>query len=146
MALTGEFLASDLTIEYQDGANYYALTTYVNEDEFSRTVGEAETTAHGTTARTFIPGLKEYEYSFTLMHNNQPPIADRPQTRLRALLEDRLVRLWRIRPNGSGTGRPEITFEAFVSEMVDDLANDDQPVSSSVTLRITGPVTYSTQA
>lgn len=149
MAATGEFLANDLTIEFLEpgsASNYYALTTYVNEDEFSRSVGEAETTAHGTTSRTYIPGLKEYEYSFTLMHNTTPAEAQRPQTRIRQLLEARTMTTWRVRPLGVATGRPEVTFSAYVSEMSDDLANDDQPVSSSVSLRVTGDVTYATQA
>lgn len=149
MALTGEFIASDTTVEFLEPGsvtNYFALTTYVNEDALSLTAGEVETTAHGTTSRTYIPGLKDGEYSFTLMYNTTPAAAQRPQHRVRQLWENRTATTWRVREQGTGTGLPEYTFSGFITEFSPDLANDDQAVSASVSIKISGAVTHAFQS
>lgn len=147
MAASGEFLATDLTVEYENpSSTWNAITTNVNEDSLGQSRGEAETTAHGTTARTYIAGLKEDTYSFTLMHNNTNSYSSRPQTLLATVYSDGTSVNWRIRPNGAATGRLEITFAGFLTSFETDFTSDDQVVSSSVEVRISGGVTYGTQA
>jgi hypothetical protein len=46
---------------------------------------------------------------------------------------------------GTGSQLPEKTFAGFVSQMDDDYTNDDQPVSSEVTITISGAVTDAVQ-
>lgn len=141
MALSGEFIASSLTIEYENPATTWnALTTVTNQGKLSLSIGEAETTSYGTTARTYIPGLADNTYSFTLFHNNTAAYASRPQTTLRALLLARTQVNWRIYPNGAGTGNASVTFSGFLTKMDDDYSNDDQPVSSDIEIRINGAV------
>lgn len=149
MALTGNILASDLTIGFLEPgsvSNYFDLATYVNEDAQSRTVGEVEVTAHGTTARQYMPGLKDGDYSFTLYFNTVPAAAQTPQHRLRQLLEDRTITTWRLRYRGAGAGLPEETFSAFLTDFSPDLANDDQAITASITVKITGDITYGFQS
>lgn len=148
MALTGEYIASDFTIGFLEPgsvSNYFDLSVYVNEDSMSLSRGEAETTGHGTTARTYIPGLKDGEYSFTIMYNTTPAYAQQPHHRLRQLFDAGTMTTWRAREKGTGTGLPEETFSAFISSFEPDYANDDQPVSASVTLKISGNVTRASQ-
>lgn len=149
MALTGEFQATDYQIGFLEpgsATNYYDLSTYVNGDSLSRNVGTADTTCHGVSYRTFIAGMKSGELSFTLLHNTAPALAQQPQTRVRQLLENRTVTTWRIRERGTGSGLPETTFQALVTGMVSNYANDDAVVSSDVTLTVSGTITDSTQA
>jgi hypothetical protein len=149
MALTGEYIASDLTVGFLEPGsvtNYFDLSAYVNEDSMSLSRGEAETTGHGTTARTYIPGLKDGEYSFTIMFNTVPAYAQQPQHRLFQLFDNGTATTWRVREKGVGTGLPEMTFSAFISGFEPDYANDDQPVSASVSLKISGAVTRSSQS
>jgi len=141
MALSGEFIASSLTIEYENpSTTWNAIQTYVNQGKMSQSAGEAETTGYGTTSRTYIPGLIENTYSFTLLHNNTAVYASRPQTLLAGFFANRTLLNWRVRPNGSGTGNHQITFSAFISKFDTDQSNDDQPVSSDIELRISGDV------
>ena len=141
MALSGEFIANALTIEYENPTSTWnALTTVTNQGKLSASVGEAETTSYGTTARTYIPGLADNSYSFTLMHNNTNAYATRPQTTLRVLFLARTQVNWRVFPNGAGTGNASITFSGFISKMDDDYANDDQAVSSDIEIRINGAI------
>ena len=142
MALSGEFIANALTIEYENPTSTWnALTTVTNQGKLSMSVGEAETTGYGTTARNYIPWLADNSYSFTLMHNNTAAYASRPQTTLRVLFLARTQVNWRVYPNGAGTGNNSVTFAGFISKMDDDYANDDQPVSSDIEIRINGAVT-----
>lgn len=149
MALTGEFIASDLTIEYSEPgtpATYFDLSQYVNDVKRGWKIGEADTTSYGTKDKTSIPGLGENELSFTLRYNNAPAAASRPQAKLKTLAQNRNVTGWRIRDMGIGTGKPEQTFSAYVTGFDEEKANDDKPVSASIKLRITGSVTETTQA
>lgn len=142
MALSGEFIASSLTIEYENPTSTWnALTTVTNQGKLSMSVGEAETTSYGTTARTRIPGLADNSYSFTLYHNNTNGYSTRPQTLLKTLFLARTQVNWRVYPNGAGTGNASITFAGFISKMDDDYSNDDQPVSSDIEITINGAVT-----
>lgn len=146
MAASGEYIATDYVVEYENpSTTWNALTTYVNEDNVSQSRGEAETTGHGTTARTYIAGLVDNTYSFTLFHNNTASIASRPQTLLQTVFTNGTSVNWRIRPLGEATGRPEITFAGFLTSYETDFTSDDQPVTSSVEVRISGAVTYGTQ-
>jgi hypothetical protein len=148
MATTGEFIASDATLEFLEPGsvtNYYNLSTYVNEVTLSRTAGEAETTALGTTYRTYIRGLKEGELTFTLMFNNTPAAAQRPHHRVAQLFEAGTLTTWRLRPQGTGTDKLERTFSGSVTGFEEDLTNDDQPVSASVTVRVNGAITDTLQ-
>ena len=149
MASSGEFIASDLVLEWENPAAsgaWNALTTYSNQGKLSQSVGEAETTSYGTTARTYIPGLFDNTLSFTLFHNNTAAYASRPQTLLRAVFLARTQINFRLRPNGTTSGRHEQTFSGFVTKMDDDYSSDDQPVSSDVEVRINGAVTSAAQA
>jgi hypothetical protein len=144
MAVSGEFIASSLTIEYENpSATWNAIQTYVNQGKVSQSAGEAETTSYGTTSRTYIPGLIENTYSFTLMHNNTAAYASRPQTLLAGFFANRTALAWRVRPNGSGSGNHQMAFTAFISKFDTDQSNDDQPVSSDIELRISGDITHS---
>jgi hypothetical protein len=149
MATTGEFIASDATLEFLEPGsvtNYYDLSTYVNEVTLSRTAGEAETTSLGTTYRTYIRGLKEGELSFTIFFNNTPAAAQRPHHRVRQLFEAGTLTTWRVRPQGSGTGKLEETFSGTVTGWEEDLTNDDQAVSAAVTVRVNGAITDTIQS
>lgn len=149
MSTSGEFLSTDLTIEFLEPgsvSNYYNLSTYVNGVTLSRSAGEADVTTHGTTTRQFLRGLIEGELSFTLLYNTTPAYAQRPQTRVRQLFDAGTRTTWRIRPNGAATGYHEITFSGVVMAMDEDYSLDDQAVSASVTVRVNGAITDSTQA
>lgn len=142
MALSGEFIASSLTIEYENPSlTWNALTTVTNQGKLGISIGESETTSYGTTARTYIPGLADNTYSFTLFHNNTNAYATRPQTTLRTLLLARTQVNWRVYPNGAGTGNSSLTFAGFMTKMDTDFSSDDQPVSSDIEIRINGAVT-----
>lgn len=147
MASTGEKIGSAYELAFLEPGsvtNYYDLTTYVNQDKLTKKTGEADTTAHSTVTKTFIPGLNENTLTFDLMHNNTPAYAQRPQTRVRQLQQTRTVTTWRIRPDGDGSGFEEVTFTAFVTQMDDNYANDNKPVSSTVALRVNA-LTFATQ-
>jgi hypothetical protein len=147
MATSGEFIASSLTLEYENPAlTWNDITTYTNQGKASQSVGEAETTSYGTTSRTYIPGLTENTYSFTLMHNNTNGYTTRPQTVLWSAFNNSTSVNWRIRPNGAATGRHEITFTGFVAKFDTDYSSDDQVVSSDVEVRISGAVTHAAQS
>lgn len=149
MASSGEFIASDLVAEWENPASpgtWNALTTFSNQGKVSQSLGEAETTSYGTTARTRIPGLHDNTFSFTLFHNNTAAYASRPQTLLRAVFLARTMINIRVRPNGAATGRHEQTFTGFVSKMDDDYSSDDQAVSSDVEISINGAVTSAAQS
>ena len=144
MALSGEFIASSLTIEYENPTSTWnAIQTYVNNGKSSQSAGEAETTGYGTTSRTKIPGLIENSYSFSLMYNNTAAYASRPQTVLAGFFANRTTLAWRVRPNGSGSGNHQMAFNAFISKFDTDLTNDDQPVSAAIELSISGDITHS---
>jgi len=146
MATSGEFIANALTIEFENPTSTWnEITTNANQGKASQSVGEAETTAYGTTARTYIPGLTENTYSFTLMHNNTEAYDGRPQTLLAGVFANRTKVNWRIRPNGAATGRHEITFAGFVTKFDTDYTSDDQVVTSDVEVRISGAVTNAAQ-
>lgn len=147
MAASGEYIATDFVVEYENpSTTWNALTTHVNEDNVSQSRGEAETTGHGTTSRTYIPGLLENTYSFTFYHNNTNGYSSRPQTLLQTVFTNGTSVNWRLRPLGATTGRPEITFTGFLTSYETDYTSDDQVVTSSVEIRISGAVTYGTQA
>lgn len=149
MASSGEFIASDLVLEWENPAaagTWNALTTYSNQGKLSQSVGEAETTSYGTTARTYIPGLFDNTFSFTLFHNNTLAYALRPQTILRTVFLARTVINFRVRPNGTASGRHEQTFSGFLTKMDADYSSDDQPVSSDCEVRISGAVVSAAQA
>lgn len=149
MAASGEFIASDLVLEWENpaaAAVWNPLTTYSNQGKVSQSVGESETTSYGTTSRTYIPGLFDNTLSFTLFHNNTVAYATRPQTILRTVFLARTQINFRLRPNGTTTGRHELTFSGFLTKMDDDYSSDDQPVSSDVEVRINGAVTSAAQA
>lgn len=146
MALSGEFLATSMLVQYEaPTSTWNDIQTFVNEDSLSSSRGEAETTGHGTTARTYIAGLKEHTYSFTLMHNNTNGYSTRPQTILEGYYTAGTAVSWRIRPNGTGTGNSQAVFTGFITSFETDFTSDDQPVSTSVEIRITGDVTWSAQ-
>lgn len=148
MALTGEFIPTDLTIEYSEPgtpATFFDVSQYVNDVKRGWKIGEADTTSYGTKDKTSIPGLGENELSFTLRYNNTPAAASRPQTKLKAMAAARNITGWRIRDLGIGTGKPEQTFQAFITGFDEEKANDDKVVSASVKLRITGSVTETLQ-
>lgn len=149
MATTGEYISSELTaafLEPGSTTNWYEFAQYINADKQDQKTGSAETTAHGTTAKTFIPGLNENGWSFDLMHNNTPVYAQRPQVRLRQFQQARTVVSWRIRPDGDGSQLEERTFIGFITQMTDSLANDGKVVSSSITIQISGAITYGVQS
>jgi len=148
MASTGEKIGSALTaafLEPGSASNWYEMGTYINGDTLDHKTGEADTTAHGTTQRTFIPGLTENQWDFELLHNNTPAYAQRPQVRLRQFQQARTIVSWRIRVDGDGSGLEEATFTGFILSMKDNFANDNKPVSSSVSVRV-NPITYGTQS
>lgn len=147
MASSGEFIANALTIEYENPAlTWNEITTNANNGKESQSVGEAETTAYGTTARTKIPGLNENSFSFTLLHNNTNSYNTRPQTLLQTVFNARTVVNWRIRPNGAATGRHEITFTGFISKYDTDYTSDDQVVTTDVEVSISGAITNAAQS
>jgi hypothetical protein len=138
-ALTAAFL------EPGSAAAFFEFANYINGDSVDKKTGEADTTAHGTSTKTFIPGLNENAWAFELMWNNTPAYAQRPQTRFRQFQQGQTVVTFRIRPYGAGSGLEEIGFTGFVTGMKDNTASDNKPVSSSVSLRI-NQLTYSVQA
>jgi hypothetical protein len=149
MATTGEFIASDATLEFLESgsvSNYYNLSTYVNEVQLSRSAGEAETTTLGTTYRQYIAGLREGELSFTIYFNNTPAAAQRPHYRVLQMFEAGTRTTWRVRPQGEGTGKLESTFSGTITGFETDITNDDQPVSAAVTVRVNGAITDTNQA
>ena len=146
MALSGEFIATSMLVQYEaPTSTWNDIGTVVNEDSLSSSRGEAETTAHGTTSRTYVPGLMEHTYSFTLMHNNTNGYSTRPQTVLEGYFTAGTSVSWRIRPNGTATGASQAVFTGFITSFETDFTADDQPVSTSVEIRITGGVTWSAQ-
>lgn len=146
MASSGEFIANALTLEYENPAlTWVEITTFANNGKESQSVGEAETTSYGTTARTKIPGLTENSFSFTLFHNNTNSYNTRPQTLLQTVFANRTVVNWRIRPNGAATGRHETTFTGFISKYDTDYTSDDQVVTTDVEISISGAITNAAQ-
>lgn len=148
MALTGEYIPSDLGfgfLEPGSATNYYELSTYVTNFTLGQARDKVDTTCYGTSVRTFIQGLSENEASFTLLHNNTPAYAQRPQTRLQQLFANQTSTTWRVRPLGTGSTLPEITFTATVQTKNETFANGEA-VSSEVTLAISGAITDSTQS
>lgn len=149
MALSGAIIASDLTIGFLEPGsvtNYFDLSTYVNEDAQSVSVGEIDVTAHGTVWRQFRPGLKEGDYSFTVIFNTTPAAAQHPQHRLRQLLDNNTETTWRVRYLGAGTGLPEETWSGFLTAYEPDFANDDQAVTASITVKVNGAITSGFQS
>lgn len=149
MASTGEIIGNAVELAYNSASiTWIALNIFTNDDALSLSTGEAETTAHGTTARTYIPGLTDGEYSFTVRFNEDSGLttAGKPQDLLLALQTARSVKPWRVRYKGTATSAPEWLFNAFVSSFDVNFANDDDPVSADVTLKISGAVTTAVQS
>lgn len=149
MALTGEFIATDLTLEYEEpgtSTTYNDISQYVNEVKFGRKVGVADTTSYGTKDKTSVPGLGEHEVSFMLRFNNTPAVAARPQTKLKVMFDNHTATTWRVRELGAGNGLPEQTFTAYITQFDEEKSNDDTVVGATVKLTISGAVTEATQA
>lgn len=148
MAATGEILATDLTLAYNSASTtFIELAAFANDDALSLSRGDAETTAHGTGSRTYIAGLIDGEYSCTVMFNYDATLttAGKPQELLMALFQSGVIKPWRVRPQGAGSTKPEILFNAYINGYDVNLANDDEPVSVDITLKISGAVTTAAQ-
>lgn len=148
MAATGEIIGNALTLAYNSASTtWIELAGFANDDAMSLSLGEAETTAHGTTARTYIPGLLDGEYSCTIMHNYDTGLtsAGKPQELLFALFTGRSAKPWRVRPRGEGSTFKEYLFTGFITGFDTNYANDDEPISTDITIKISGAVTEATQ-
>lgn len=149
MAATGEIIGTDVTLAYNSASTtWIELAAFTNDDAMSLSRGEAETTAHGTSARTYIAGLMDGEYSFTVMYNFDATLttAGKPQELLFALFTAGTAKPWRVRPQGAGSTKKEKLFTAFITGFDENFANDDEPVSVDITLKISGAVTEATQS
>ena len=51
-----------------------------------------------------------------------------------------------MRYRGAGAGLPEETFSGFLTDFSPDYANDDQAITASITVKITGEITYGFQS
>jgi hypothetical protein len=128
---------------------YANISAYSNDAGIDTKVGEAETTTYGIVDKKFIPALREGTAKFMILHDDLT-YAGSPQ----ALIYNYLgasgsqfpVAVFRVRPRGVGTGRPEISFDGFLTGGSDVVANDGSPVSTSVTVRASGAITRAAQS
>ena len=119
----------------------FEFTAFAREAEITEDIDAVETTHYGATARGYIPGLSEGTFSFTVDHDTGT-LSTSPQKNLRDI--HREVRGWKVEPLGTGVGKQEYTFDAFLTSAPIALSFDDV-VASACELQITGSITHGTQ-
>lgn len=147
----GAYTGTAVTLELMTNATTtdLAFTAMTNDLAFDASVDSAEVTPLGTTHKAFVPSTASAEVSFKVFYDDTytgsvaakvlgtlgPVSGTVPPTKL-----------WRVRPQGSGTGKLERTFNGFVTGISEMLANSGDAVGADVTIQVTGVWTNASQS
>lgn len=126
-----------LEVDPAGGSSYTNISAYLEDANNTRKTDTAETTTLGNTAKTYIPGLESgtfklkgfFDPTFHALFNSMR----------------RTVVTFRYRPAGAGTGLPEFTGSAFLTEYDVDAKVKDV-VSVKANFQVTGAVGNAVQS
>lgn len=124
-----------ISVSTDEGLTYIDVAEVVSFSGPDGTTNEIDVTHLGSDAKEYLLGLPD-EGNFTFDVNFIP--ANASQQTVQGLRMSRERADWRV--TFADTDNTEIDFEAFVSGFSIEGEQDDK-LSGSVTLRITGPVT-----
>lgn len=118
--------------------NAVDYSEYLSEAGLEREIDSAETSALGTTAKTYVPGLTDGSFSLSGMYE---PTLD---TALDGFHGDASIP-FEYRPAGTGSGKPKYTGNCIltsysISTSVDDMA------SIEAEFQVTGAITRAAQS
>lgn len=124
-------------------ATFVNMSAFSNSASVEQSLEEVEITSYGTTDKLYMAGLRDGTFSFNVMYDDGV-WAQTPQGLLHAMLNKSSV--WRIRPLGAGSGKPEIGFDGFITGLTENFANDSSAVGAEISIRNSTPVTRIAQA
>lgn len=136
---TGSIVVGDRVVS----GTYQALTAYANDVAVEQSLDEVDVTTYGTLDKLYMAGLRDGTFSFRVMYDDGS-WASTPQGLLHNILNKSVA--WRIRVLGLGTGKPETTFDGFITSINETFANDSSAVGAELSVRNSTPVTRTTQA
>lgn len=120
--------------------NSVALTAFSNSIEFSREGESHEVTAFGATAKAYQSGLKDATITLEGIYDDG---AAGPEATFKPLVGGSSV-AFVYRPEGAGSGKPEVTGSVIVTKYDESVPVGDM-ISWSVELQCTGALTDATQ-
>lgn len=132
-AVHGRF--TEITVESQDISPYCKTSSYEGSADVH------DTTGYGSSSKTKNGGLLDGKFTCGGTYDNTALTG--PRNALKPLL-GQTVTVVRL-PEGTGTGKPQDTFEAVLAKYVETAPVDDN-VSWSAEFDISGDVATTTQA
>jgi hypothetical protein len=123
--------------------SYTSLTAFSNDFSVEQKVDDAETTKYGTLDKTYIPALRDNTAKFMVLHEDNA-YDGTPQALIDGIMN--LMVAWRYRSRGVGIGKPERTFDGFITSVSEKAANDGSVVGSEISIRVNGAITTGAQA
>lgn len=118
------------------------LSQYTMSSEFSRSVDTHDVTGYGSSSKSFIGGLTDATFSMEGNYNDTAGTG--PRAVLNANVDGDAIAIIR-RPEGTGSGLPEDSFNAILTSYVETSPVADR-VTWSAEFQVSGDVTSSTQA
>lgn len=125
------------------GTTYSNLSAFSNSLSVEQSLEEVDITSYGTTDKLYMAGLRDGTFSFNVMYDDGV-WAQTPQGLLHNMLNKSQV--WRVRPLGTGSLKPEISFDGFITGFTENFANDSSAVGAEITIRNSTAVVRTTQA
>lgn len=114
------------------------VSSYLSEAGLEREVDSAETSALGTTDKTYVPGLKDATFSLSGMYD---PTADE---KIDGFMGHSAV-YFEYHPTGTLSTRPKYTGVCILTSYSTETSVDDM-ASIEAEFQVTGAVTRGTQA
>lgn len=117
------------------------ITPYCNTSQYERTAATHQTTGYGMDDHTYSGGIRDNKFTCGGRYDSDQT------TGPRAVLQDRVGETVQIvrRVEGTGTGKPEDTFQAVIAKYTESAPVDDMVVWSAE-FQISGPITTTMQA
>lgn len=147
-----KFTGKSIKLEWLDVSVYPTtktvvrdFTCFANDAEISKKRGDVDVTAFCSTGKDFIGGMSEEEFSAKIYHEDGT-YADSSQKDLEDIYASAIPQPFRLRPQGVGTGKPEILFLATLLEVKTAYSNSDEPMMSDCSFKISGASTVATQS
>lgn len=116
--------------------NSVDYSAFFKDANFDTNIDVAETSALGTTSKTYVPGLEGSKFKLSGMYD--------PTTYAAFAALKRTTTTFEYRPAGTGSGKPKFSGSCIVTSLtvktdIKDMANFDAEI------QVTGAVTVGTQ-